>query len=246
MFASSYSVLARTCRSAALISRPMAGLAIAGCLFFPSAGQAQTRDAGSEVLSDQKAAQSVNWNGWEPRERNWRENSRIPADRELRQFFDESKHWGRCGEALKANITGGFRGTTDEIIQWAAQKWGIEADIIRAVAVKESYWNQDAAADWDRSGSPRAFGLTQIRRDVNPGTYPLSAESTAFNLDFYGATLRYYYDGCADWLGSNYWSGDIWGAIGAWYTGRWYDDGAQWYISEIKRALSDRTWEQFD
>ena len=35
-------------------------------------------------------------------------------------------------------VTGGFTGTTDEIIQWAAHKWGIPEDILRAVAVNES------------------------------------------------------------------------------------------------------------
>lgn len=211
----------------------------------PSAAHAQTRAAGSEVLSDWEAAERVHWNGWEPRERNRRQNWRIPGHLELRRFFVHNKNWGLCGEALKANITGGFRGTTDEIIQWAAHKWGIEDDIIRGVAVKESYWNQDAVGDWDRWGTPRAFGLTQVRRDVNPGTYPLSRESTAFNLDYYGASLRYYYDGCADWLGSNYRSGDMWGAVGAWFSGRWYDDGAERYIRQVRENVVYRTWEQF-
>jgi hypothetical protein len=69
----------------------------------------------------------------------------------LRAFGD----WGWCGEALKQNTAGGFTGTTDEIIQSAAPKFGIDSDIIRAVAVKESYWKQDAAADWDGNGSPQ-------------------------------------------------------------------------------------------
>ncbi len=243
-----HAVCARTGRKASPLLRPMAALTLVAALFlvFAAAAQAQSREAGSEVLSDGEASSRVDFNGWEPRGRNWRENSRRPEDWELRQFFDENKNWGSCGEALKANITGGFTGTTDEIIQWAAHKWGIDADTIRGVAVKESWWNQDAAEDRDRWGAPRSFGLTQVRRDVNPGTYPLSAESTAFNLDYYGASVRYYYDGCADWLGSNYWSGDIWGAVGAWYSGGWYNDGAEWYISEVQRALRDRTWEQFD
>jgi soluble lytic murein transglycosylase-like protein len=31
-----------------------------------------------------------------------------------------------------------FRGTTDEIIRWAAWKWGIDEDLLRAVAARES------------------------------------------------------------------------------------------------------------
>jgi soluble lytic murein transglycosylase-like protein len=35
-------------------------------------------------------------------------------------------------------VTGNFRGTTDEIIRWAAWKWGIDEDLLRAVAARES------------------------------------------------------------------------------------------------------------
>ena len=33
-------------------------------------------------------------------------------------------------------MTGNFVGSTDEIIQWAAWKWGVDEDVIRAVAVR--------------------------------------------------------------------------------------------------------------
>jgi autotransporter family porin len=35
-------------------------------------------------------------------------------------------------------VTGNFTGTTDEIIQWAAHKWGIDEDVVRSVATAES------------------------------------------------------------------------------------------------------------
>ena len=44
-------------------------------------------------------------------------------------------------------VTGNFVGTTDEIIQWAACKWGIDEDIVRAQSVTESYWDQRAGGD---------------------------------------------------------------------------------------------------
>ena len=234
-----------TSRTSALALGLLAALALTA-----PAAQGQARGQGSAVLSDTEAASRVDRSSWEPRQRNWRENRRTPTPSELQQFFDRNHNWGRCGERLKRNVTGRFTGTTDEIIQWAAHKWGIDRDIIRAVTVKESYWNQDAAADWDRYGTPQSFGLTQIRRQANPGTYPLSKESTAFALDYYGASLRFYYDGCADWLRGldgnwSYGGGDIWGAVGAWYSGRWYNGGARWYIGEIKNVLSSRTWERF-
>ncbi|MBE0695759.1 MAG: hypothetical protein IH586_02440, partial [Anaerolineaceae bacterium] len=39
-----------------------------------------------------------------------------------------------------SRITGNFTGTTDEILQWAACKWGIDEDIVRAQAATESWW----------------------------------------------------------------------------------------------------------
>ncbi len=44
-----------------------------------------------------------------------------------------------------ARVTGNFTGTTDEIIEWVACKWGIDEDIVRAQIAKESWWHQDAA-----------------------------------------------------------------------------------------------------
>ena len=42
---------------------------------------------------------------------------------------------------------GNFTGTTTEIFQWAACKWGIDEDTLRAVAVQESDWHQSAVGD---------------------------------------------------------------------------------------------------
>jgi autotransporter family porin len=43
---------------------------------------------------------------------------------------------------LLARVTGHHVGTTDEIIQWAACKWGISDNLLRAVAVRLSQWYQ--------------------------------------------------------------------------------------------------------
>jgi len=225
------------------ILRPSAALVLLVVLLLvPSTAASATQN---EMLSDWAAADRVDRHDWEPRWRNSQANNRTPQSWELDQFFAASKYWGSCGETLKDRITGNFTGTTDEIIQWAAYKWGIDVDIIRAVAVKESWWNQDGEGDWDQWGNSLSHGLTQVRADVNHGTYPLSRQSTAFGLDYYGASLRFYYNGCADWLGSPYWAGDIWGAVGAWYSGKWWDDRANWYLGEIWQILRDRTWERF-
>ena len=117
--------------------------------------------------------------------------------------------------------------------------------MFRAVAVHESWWRMSTVGNGGLS-----FGLTQIKRTSAPGTFPLSRDSTAFNADYYGATVRYYFDGCGTWLdqvqpGSGYRAGDLWGSVGAWYAGRWYQNTSG-YLSEVKRHLAARTWERSD
>jgi hypothetical protein len=43
---------------------------------------------------------------------------------------------------LLQRVDGQFSGTTDEIFQWAACKWGLLDDVLRAIAVRESTWYQ--------------------------------------------------------------------------------------------------------
>jgi len=67
-----------------------------------------------------------------------------------------------------AYVTGGFVGTTDEIIQWGAAKWGIPVDWVRAQYVKESWWNQTTrgdlttVADATRYPAFSRFSTTQV------------------------------------------------------------------------------------
>jgi hypothetical protein len=46
-----------------------------------------------------------------------------------------------------ANVTGNYSGTTDEIVRWAACKWGIDEDVVRAQGEVESGWDQGGAGD---------------------------------------------------------------------------------------------------
>ena len=80
-----------------------------------------------------------------------------------------------------ARVDGNFVGTTDEIIQWAACKWGVDEDYVRAQLVAESYWDQvNSLGDWGTSATsceprfpfgtggrtgqcPESFGLGQTR-----------------------------------------------------------------------------------
>ena len=107
------------------------------------------------------------------------------------------------------------------------------------MAVIETGWNQGWVGDGGYS-----YGLMQIKRETGEpwtgwtGTHPLSQVSTAFNVDYYGAVIRACYEG--------YWghTGDLWGCVGSWYSGGWYDQGAQNYIASAKQKLTSRTWAQ--
>ena len=209
----------------------------------PAGEKSLTRPVGSPILSDAEAAARVRRSSWEPRPDNAEENQRVPQAGELDLFLENNISVFADHKAL---VTGNFTGTTDEIIQWAAWKWGLDEDVLRAVVVKESWWRMSAVGDAGLS-----FGLTQIKTTFHAGTYPLSNSSTAFNLDYYGALFRYYYEGHASWLndmdkGQDYAAGDLWGAVGAHFAGRWYTEGAESYIADVKRHLEQRTWESAD
>ncbi len=62
-------------------------------------------------------------------------------------------------------VDGDFTGTTDEIIQWVACKWGIDEDLVRAQVVAESYWFQRTLGDFT-SDPDACIGSLRI------GNYP--------------------------------------------------------------------------
>ena len=92
------------------------------------------------------------------------------------------------------------------------------------------------------SGNGDSFGLFQMRRPYHC-CLPFMAQDAAFNADYYGGILRSYYDGKQTWLntverGRQYKAGDVWGSVGAWFSGRWYvnvDD----YLSKVRTALRE-------
>ena len=166
-------------------------------------------------------------------------------------------------------VTGYFSGTTDEILQWAACKWGIDEDIVRAQAAIESWWHQDAKGDWGTDSNrcppghglgvddpvdhpdtcPESWGLLQTRYPYQASAWPGMANSTAFEADTAYAIWRACYEGYEVWLnqvdhGQAYGPGDVWGCVGRWYAGRWHTAEAEYYIGRVKGYLNDRIWEQ--
>ena len=189
------------------------------------------------ALRDVTAARLVNNSRWEPRPRNREANHRRANPRTIRALRRWSSNIPR---RYRKRVTGAYTGTTDEILQWGAYKWGFSPDVFRAVATIESWWKMRAVGDHGQS-----FGIMQVKRGPHC-CYPATRLSTAFNVDYYGAWLRSVYDGRARWLntvprGERYHRGDLWGSLGVWYSGRWHKNSAE-YIRRVKRIIRKHVW----
>lgn len=203
-----------------------------------SVAKSATRAARSQpvALTDAAAAALVDHSRWEPRPQNRDANQHRASKRMVRRF----RHWSELPRAYKRRVTGRYRGTTDEVIQWAAYKWGFSPDVFRAVAAIESRWKMTAVGDGGQS-----FGIMQVKRGHHC-CFPTTRLSTAFNLDYYGAYLRTVYDGRVRWLngverGERYRRGDLWGSVGVWFSGRWHYGSGE-YIRRVKDTIRQRTW----
>ena len=143
-------------------------------------------------------------------------------------------------------MDGQFTGTTDEVLQWGAYKWGFDPNMVRAIAANESWWHQ-----YETGAS---YGILQIQLSSFRATYPLSLQSTAFNVDFKLAYQRACVNGYINYLSritptgghhrypSPYATEQLWGCVGNWYSGGWYDSGAINYIQQIKTLMSQQPW----
>jgi hypothetical protein len=141
-----------------------------------------------------------------------------------------------------ARIDGDYRGTTDEIIQWAAYKWGLDPQLLRAVAAVESWWHMSTVGD-----GGNAFGLYQLDARYHC-CQALAQTSTAFDADYYGGIIRSYYDGAQTWLntvsgnGRAYAAGDLWDSVGYWASGRWDTPAGASYVAQVQSDLGQQVW----
>jgi hypothetical protein len=165
---------------------------------------------------------------------------------------------------LASRVTGNFTGTTDQLIQWVACKWGIDEDIVRAQVALESWWHQTATGDYTSDASicapghpigadghagqcPESIGLMQVRTQYFRTMINDAIASSAYNLDAGYATWRSCYEGAETWLntvdrGRQYAAGDVWGCVGRWFSGRWYTSAATGYITRVQDYLNRRIW----
>jgi hypothetical protein len=197
------------------------------------------RPVGWTPLTSAAAAKLVHRSSWEPRPQNYTANHTKPTAAQLAEWRSQS-------QMPYANLVDGqFTGTTDEIIQWAAYKWGLPVEVLRAVAALETWWDQSFVGD-----NGDSFGIFQVRRPYHCfGECTIVRESTAFTADYYGGIIRSYYDGKETWLntvsaenGAPYAAGDLWGSIGAWASGRWHDAHAEEYVAAAKGYLASKPW----
>jgi hypothetical protein len=211
---------------------------------YPSAAEARSlaKPVGWGPLTSKQAAKLVDRSPWEPRPANRAANHTVPGRAQL-DAWRASCRWPRCGIPYARYVNGRFRGTTNEIIQWAAHKWGFQPRLLRAVAAVESWWRQSTVGDQGDS-----FGLFQFGRPWHcKGNCAIVRNSTPFNADYYGGLLRAYFDGKMKWLntmerGKRYEPGDIWGSVGAHYAGRWWTNPARQYIQKVKDRMRERPW----
>jgi hypothetical protein len=201
-------------------------------------------------------------------------NQYVPSRTELLAFRATPTSDGRTAvqfNPLLRYVTGRPGGmsnpTTDELVQWVSHKWGIPTNVIRGQLVLESQWRQGYRGD--RTQVPQdwypryprmarilggtevyqSLGIAQVKwtpdGSVHAGTEPLRWKSTAFNLDYYAATVRYYYDGLCGWCGPNYSAGQPWNSPGAWYSPNpWANDSERSYVRNLIQAVTNRSWTQ--
>ena len=176
-----------------------------------------------------------------------------PEVRSMNSSYNQTRGFGSPADPpmpLFKRVTGNFTGTTDEILQWAACKWGIDEDIVRAQAAKESWWTQTNVGD-----NGESFGIMQDRQPFMAWAFNNGAgdarTSTAYNVDASLAVRRSCFEGNETWLntpdrGRDYAAGDIWGCVGMWFSGRWYTQPAVDYIAAVQDWLNQRIWETPD
>jgi hypothetical protein len=186
--------------------------------------------AGSTLPTGAWCSRHVRRSSWEPRPENFTPNHTTGYHI---YYIDGANDTGQL--KFGRRVDGDFTGTTDEIIQWGACKWGLDEDVVRAVAVTESWWRQSSVGD-----NGESFGLFQIKCHVHEGTCPGASDSTAFNVDYALAWQRSCFEGYFDWISARA-RGKKWGCIGLWFSGVWKTNSEE-YVRTVKQHLRRKTW----
>ncbi len=192
--------------------------------------------------SDSFCAANITRNSWEPRPENTPYNQPTSDPSPYDSWWNSFPAW----LALRAKVTGNFVGTTTEIFSFAACKWGIDEDTLRAVAVQESDWRERFRGDTCGPFEQASMGIMQVKNrncsnEGDWGGYPATYDSTTYNVDFYAAALR----GCMNgdfWYPYSIGNPDtlFWGCVGAWFSGSW--NPTQAYVQSVQSHLANKDW----
>jgi hypothetical protein len=189
-----------------------------------------------------------------------RRDNHTTGQRVSATFFSGDK--SQANKWIAPRINGNFTGTTEQILRWAACKWGIDQNMVFAQAAVESWWRQTTKGDWESNGCPpghgpgadgrpglcpQSWGILQNRYPYEKSSWPGIAKSTAMNADTAYAIWRACYVGYETWLntvphGRPYRQGDAWGCVGRWFAGRWHTAPAQQYIAKVQQYLREKIW----
>ena len=132
--------------------------------------------------------------------------------------------------------------TTAEILQWAANKWGIHPLILYAVATNEAHWDETAVNEHGGNGNEDA-GLFQVADRGATHAFPgftgagsnLASENSCFNADFFAAWLWGTYNGQ-----TSAGSGNVGTAIESWASP--YATSPDGYADTIWGILTNQDW----
>jgi O-antigen ligase len=226
--------------------------------------------SGAKCAAEVRAAGNDSGPDDDPRPGNYAANHTIPTVPQLAAFHLRPVKGTFAPVADFERVSGDFTGTTDQILRWAACKWGIDENVVRAEAAAESHWYQDAAGDlttdrllcppgsgfigaWNGSTCKQSYGIMQVKfRSF--GGWPLPKDSTAFNVDFRLSYQRACMNGDINYLSRRipppgyplYPDGTtdqmLWGCMGDWYSGSWFSPGALRYIASVKALLVQEPW----
>lgn len=224
--------------------------------------------AGRPLPDDATCAMMVRRGGQEPVPENASFNRVMPTANQLANLavWDDSKGFDNRAAPLSKRVTGSFSGTTDEIFQWAACKWGFDEDFVRADAYQANGWHQGSVSGWTtdpmvcppmpptRAGPngttecAQVFSLFGIAWQYHKSAWPMMHDSTAFAVDYALAFQRACFEGWISYMngwgpnGNKYGPNDEFGCAASFYTGGWYDYATIQMVNHIRDTLSAKPW----
>jgi hypothetical protein len=204
--------------------------------------------------SDSYCADHILLSSWEPNHGNLSYN--VPKSSDPSPYdtwWNSYPAW----LALRSQADGNFVNsdgsvpTDTEVFSFAACKWGIDENLLRAVSVQETDWSERFWGDRCNLSDPSqgigSYGIMQVKNrncsnQGDWGGYPRTYDSTTYNVDFYGAAFR----ACLD--------RDLWysygsttdvstlvrGCVGAWFSGSF--DPSSAYTNSVYQHLANKDW----